>query len=133
MAPNLYSTLNVSKNASQDEIKKAFKKMAVENHPDKHQGCKEKEEAFKSINQAYSILSDQEKRARYDQFGSIDESAGGGPDINDILKNMFGGGGMPGMPGMPGMGGMGGMGGMPGGFSFVFMDGNGGGGGMRAG
>lgn len=121
MSADLYATLNVPKNASPDDIKKAFKRLAVENHPDKHQGCKEKEERFKQINQAYSILSDPQKRSHYDTFGTVDDS-GPPPDFNDILKNMFGGMGMPG--GMPGMGG----GGMPGSFSFVFMDGGGGGG-----
>lgn len=112
MASDLYATLNVPKNASTDDIKKAFKRLAVENHPDKHQGCKDKEEKFKQINQAYSILSDPQKRSHYDTFGTVDDN-GPPPDFNDILKNMFGGAGMPGM----------GAGGMPGGFSFVFMDG----------
>jgi molecular chaperone DnaJ len=117
-----YNILNVSKDASPDDIKKAFRKLAIENHPDKHQGCKDKEDKFKSINEAYSILSDPQKRQTYDQFGTLDPgmgSGGGGAthDINEMLKNMFGGG-------MQGMGG-----GMPGGFQFVYMDGGGGGGG----
>lgn len=125
-----YNILNVSKDASPDDIKKAFRKLAIENHPDKHQGCKDKEDKFKSINEAYSILSDPQKKQTYDQFGTLDPGMGGGGaphDINEMLKNMFGGmgGGMPGMGGgMPGMGG-----GMPGGFQFVYMDGGGGGGG----
>jgi molecular chaperone DnaJ len=126
MAEDLYATLNVSKDASPDELKKSFRKLAVENHPDKHKGCKEKEEKFKAINQAYSILSDPQKRAGYDKFGTVDDN-GPPPDLSEILKSMFGGA-MGGGGGMPGMGG--GMpGGMPGGFSFVFMDGAGGGGG----
>lgn len=108
-----YSTLNVSKDASPDEIKKAFKRLAVENHPDKHQGCKDKEEKFKNINEAYMILSDPQKRSMYDQFGTVDNN-GPPPDINEILKGMFGG-----MGGMPG-----------GGFSFVFNTDGGGGGGF---
>lgn len=112
---DLYATLNISKNATPDEIKKAFRKLAVENHPDKYQGCKEKEEKFKAINQAYSILSDPQKKSMYDQYGTIDDN---GPQMSpeDILKSVFGGmsGGIPGgIPGMPGM---------PGGFSFVFMN-----------
>ena len=117
-----YNILNISKDASPDDIKKAFRKLAIENHPDKHQGCKDKEDKFKSINEAYSILSDPQKKQTYDQFGTLDPGMGGGAphDINEMLKNMFGGG-------MPGMGG-GGMHGMPGGFQFVYMDGGGGGG-----
>lgn len=114
---DLYSTLNISKDASPDEIKKAFKRLAVENHPDKHHGSKEKEEKFKQINQAYSILSDPQKRANYDRFGTVEDQPPH-PDLNEVLRSMFGG-----MGGMPGMGG--GMPGMPGGFSFVFMDGGG--------
>jgi molecular chaperone DnaJ len=51
-----------------EEIKKAYRKRAMESHPDRHQGNKEKEEEFKKINEAYSVLSDPEKRAHYDQF-----------------------------------------------------------------
>ena len=120
---DLYSVLGIDKTAAPEDIKKAFKRLAIENHPDKNAGCKDKEEIFKEINSAYSVLSDPQKKTMYDQFGTIDGAPGGGgqPDLNDILKNMFGGmgGGMPGM---------GGGGQMPGGFSFVFMDGQGGGG-----
>jgi molecular chaperone DnaJ len=119
-----YKILNVSKDASPEDVKKAFRKLAIENHPDKHQGCKDKETIFKSINQAYSVLSDPKKRQQYDQFGTLDENGGPPPEFNYILRNMFGGG----MGGFPGMGG-----GMPGGFQFVFTDhggGVGGGGGI---
>lgn len=119
MAKDLYGTLNISKDATQDEIKKAFKKLAIQCHPDKCQNESEKEakeEQFKKINEAYSVLSDPEKRARYDQFGVTDDNQpgmgggpGGGMSMDDILKQMFGGG-------FPG-------GGMGGGGSFVFMDG----------
>jgi molecular chaperone DnaJ len=112
---DLYATLNVSRDASPDDIKRAFKRLAVENHPDKNQGCKDKEERFKSINQAYSVLSDPQKRQMYDQYGTADPAAAP-PDLNEILRGMFGGG-MPGMHGMPGM--QAGQGG----FNFVFMDG----------
>lgn len=113
----LYDVLKVSKNATQDEIKKSFRKLAMENHPDKNNGNKDSETQFKKINEAYNVLSDVEKRKQYDQFGVID-GQGGNPnmDLNDILKNMFGGG----MSGMSGMSGMPGMSAGPGGFSFVF-------------
>lgn len=114
--PDLYATLNVSRDASPDDIKRAFKRLAVENHPDKHQGCKDKEERFKAINQAYSVLSDPQKRQTYDKFGTVDPQAAP-PDLNEILRGMFGGA----MPGGPGA------------FSFVFMDGAGGPGGPMGG
>lgn len=92
---NLYDILNVPKHASQDEIKKSFRKLAMEYHPDKNNGNKEFEEKFKKINEAYNILSTEDTRKTYDMFGSVDavnNSQGGMPhDINDIFKNMFGG------------------------------------------
>lgn len=69
-----YSILDVSKNASQEEIKKAFRKLAIEHHPDKGGDA----EKFKEINEAYSILSDQQKRAAYDQFGHAGFTHAGG-------------------------------------------------------
>ncbi len=65
-----YKILGVSKDASQEEIKKAFRKLAVKYHPDKNKGNKEAEEKFKEINEAYAVLSDPEKRKQYDAFGS---------------------------------------------------------------
>ncbi len=65
-----YKILGVSKNASPDEIKKAFRKLALKYHPDKNKGNKEAEERFKEINEAYAVLSDPEKRKQYDTFGS---------------------------------------------------------------
>jgi molecular chaperone DnaJ len=114
MTKDLYETLGISRDASADQIKKAFRKQAILHHPDKQPNNPDAVEKFKHINEAYSVLSDQNKKEAYDRFGIIGDQAGGGPmDINEILKNVFGGGGMPGgMPGMPG--------GMPGGFSFVF-------------
>lgn len=121
----LYDHLGINKNATPDEIKKAFRRKAMDCHPDKHAGDKDKEAEFKKINESYSILSDPQKRKMYDQFGIVNDQGGGGPggpggvDLSDILQGMFGGGihGMHGMHGMPGMSAG------PGGFSFVFMNG----------
>lgn len=99
-----YATLGLEKGASEDEIKKAFRKLAMKYHPDKHKGDKEAEEKFKEINEAYQVLSDPEKKARYDQFGTADfngaEGFGGyggggfgGFDFGDIFESFFGGGG----------------------------------------
>lgn len=116
---DLYSVLKLTRDASPEEIKKAFRKLAIEYHPDKNNGDKEREEMFKKIGEAYSILSDPDKKRNYDQFGTINPGQGGNPvDLNEILKSMFGdmmGGGVQ-MGGGP-------MGGMNGGFSFMFMDG----------
>ena len=64
-----YEVLGLKKGASEDEIKKAFKTMARKYHPDLHPDDKEAAEKFKEVNEAYEVLSDSEKRARYDQFG----------------------------------------------------------------
>ncbi|NOR45505.1 MAG: DnaJ domain-containing protein, partial [Candidatus Delongbacteria bacterium] len=64
-----YDILGVSKSSSKEEIKKAYKKLAVKHHPDKNDGNKASEEKFKEIGEAYSVLSDDNKKARYDQFG----------------------------------------------------------------
>jgi len=64
-----YQTLGVAKNASETEIKKAYKKLAVKFHPDKNPGNKQAEEKFKEVNEAYTVLSDTEKRKKYDQYG----------------------------------------------------------------
>jgi molecular chaperone DnaJ len=64
-----YEILGVSKSASADEIKKAYRKLAIKYHPDKNPGDKSAEEKFKEAAEAYEILSDNDKRARYDQFG----------------------------------------------------------------
>ena len=98
-----YEVLGVSRNASGDEIKKAYRKEAKKYHPDLHPGDKAAEAKFKEINEAYEVLSDSEKKARYDQFGhaGVDPnfSAGGsggggfgGFDFGDIFSDIFGGG-----------------------------------------
>ena len=104
-----YEVLGVNKNASEDEIKKAYKKMARKYHPDLNPDNKEAEEKFKEVNEAYEVLSDANKKARYDQFGfaGVDPNygagagAGGGAydaggfdfgDLGDIFGSFFGGG-----------------------------------------
>lgn len=83
-----YEVLGVSKNASDDEIKKAYRKLAVKYHPDKNPGDKEAEAKFKEISEAHEVLSDKQKRARYDQFGH----AGVGGSSGGFSGNPFGGG-----------------------------------------
>ena len=73
-----YEVLGVSKNASDDEIKKAYRKLAVKYHPDKNPGDKEAEAKFKEISEAHEVLSDKQKRARYDQFGHAGVGGAGG-------------------------------------------------------
>ncbi|HMM31439.1 MAG TPA: DnaJ domain-containing protein, partial [Clostridia bacterium] len=99
-----YETLGVNRDATADEIKAAFRKAALKYHPDHHPGDKEAEEKFKEVNEAYEVLSNKEKRDKYDQFGhaAFDPSAGGGAggayyggagfgDFADIIDSMFGG------------------------------------------
>ena len=76
-----YEILGVSKSASDDEIKKAYRKLAIKYHPDKNPGDKTAEEKFKEISEAHEVLSDKQKRARYDQFGhaGVNGGAGGNP------------------------------------------------------
>ena len=94
-----YEVLGVSKTASDDEIKKAFRTLAKKYHPDMHPGDKECEEKFKEAQEAYALLSDAEKRKQYDQFGhaAFDGTGGGaggfdfsGMDMGDIFGDLFG-------------------------------------------
>jgi len=99
-----YQVLNVQKNASEDELKKAYRRLAMKYHPDRNPDNKQAEEQFKEIKEAYEILSDPQKRAAYDQFGhaGVDATIGGGGfggggfsgfgDIGDIFESVFGGG-----------------------------------------
>ena len=73
-----YEVLGVSKNASDDEIKKAYRKLAIKYHPDKNPGDKEAEAKFKEISEAHEVLADKQKRARYDQFGHAGVNGGAG-------------------------------------------------------
>lgn len=98
-----YDVMGVPKNASEDEIKKAYRKLAKQYHPDLNPGDKNAESRFKEVNEAYEVLSDSDKRARYDQFGhaGVDPNFGGGAggnpfqgdfDFGDIFSSVFGGG-----------------------------------------
>ena len=106
-----YEVLGIDKSASADEIKKAYRKLAIKYHPDKNPGDKEAEEKFKEAAEAYSILSDADKKARYDQFGhaGVDGAApdfsGGFGNLNDILNDLFGGAFGGGFGGFSGFGG----------------------------
>jgi len=126
MSKSLYETLGVSENASADEIKKAYRKLARKYHPDinKDESAVDK---FKEINAAYEVLSDEQKKAQYDQYGDqmfggqnfhdFAQGQGGGVDLDEILRQMFGGGG-------GGFGGaqQGGFGGFGGGFGGPDLD-----------
>ncbi|KAJ5650308.1 DnaJ protein [Penicillium longicatenatum] len=127
---DLYEVLEIQRGASKEEVRQAYRKAALSNHPDKvaEEERPAAEIKFKAVQEAYEILYDEDKRHIYDTHGmsAFNGSGepgmggmGGGPDLDDLLAQMFGGmggmGGMPGMGGMGGMPGMGGMGGMPGG------------------
>lgn len=101
MADDYYNILGISKSASDAEIKKAYRKLAMKYHPDKTKGNKELEDKFKKISEAYAVLSDPEKRKQYDTYGSADfqqrysqEDIFRNFDLGDILKEFgFGGSG----------------------------------------
>lgn len=103
MSRDYYEILGVSRTASQDEIRSAYRKLAHQYHPDKTGGDKEAEEKLKEINEAYDVLKNKEKRAKYDQFGSAGVGAGGfggfggfeggGSPFDDIFDAFFGGAG----------------------------------------
>ena len=103
-----YEVLGVDKSASDDVIKKAYRKLAKQYHPDLNPGDKNAEAKFKEVNEAYEVLSDKDKKARYDQFGfaGVDPNFGGGAgggnpyaggaggfDFTDIFDSFFGGDG----------------------------------------
>ena len=100
---DLYQIIGVPRDASQADIKKAYRQLVRQYHPDTHQGDSKAEEKFKKINAAYSVIGDPEKRARYDQFGSADDggnpfgggfNGGFGDLFGDLFEQVFGGGGL---------------------------------------
>ena len=107
MVRDYYEVLEVERGVSDDELKKAFRRLAMQHHPDRNDGCTDAEARFKELNEAYSVLSDPNKRAAYDRFGHAGVNgggAGGGAQFNDIhdifnevfgsaFSDMFGGGG----------------------------------------
>jgi len=98
-----YETLGVEKNASNEEIKKAYRQLALKYHPDRNSSDKGAEKKFKEMNEAYQVISDSEKRARYDQYGSADGVGGFNArdfqgrgssdfgDFSDVFDSFFGG------------------------------------------
>ena len=97
-----YEILGINRDASDEDIKKAYRKLAMKHHPDRNPDNPKSEEQFKEVKQAYEILSDAQKRGAYDQYGhaGVDPQAGGGPGgmggfadaFSDIFGDIFGGG-----------------------------------------
>ena len=101
---DFYDVLGVSKNASPEELKSAYRKLAVKHHPDKNPGDKASEDKFKEAQEAYEILGDNDKKAAYDRYGhaGVDGNSGGqrgggaggfGDIFGDVFGDIFGGGG----------------------------------------
>src|SRR5215813_5194697 len=103
MSQDYYELLGVNRTASPDDIKKSFRKLAMQHHPDRNHGNKDAEKRFKDLNHAYDILKDPDKRAAYDRFGAAAFEGGSGPNgfhaqgfdfgsvFGDIFDEMFGG------------------------------------------
>ena len=100
MAEDYYNLLGLARNASEAEIKSAYRKLAMKHHPDRNPGNKESENSFRKINSAYEVLSDAKKRELYDRFGEAGVSGGGaggpgqgfggaGVDVNDVFGDLF--------------------------------------------
>ncbi len=87
-----YEALGITRDADGKTIKASYRKLALQYHPDRNPGDTAAEERFKDINEAYAVLSDEEKRMRYDRYGTADDSVGFGGDIFDIFSSVFGGG-----------------------------------------
>ena len=101
MSKKYYDILGVSENASESEIKEAYRKLAFKWHPDRNRGNKEAETKMKEINEAYEVLGNPEKRQNYDRYGSAEGFAQGPPEsefgrgegfFKDIFESFFGGG-----------------------------------------
>ena len=103
MAKDYYETLGVGRDASADEIKSAYRKLAKKYHPDMNKGDEGAAQKFKEVNEAYQVLSDDQKRQQYDTFGTADGAGGFGGQggfggfegfggFGDIFDNIFGGG-----------------------------------------
>src|ERR1700735_68104 len=95
MQRDYYEILGVERSCDAASLKVAFRKLAMEHHPDRNDGCSEAEGRFKEVNEAYSILSDPNKRATYDRFGhaGLNGANGGGAgfnDVHDIFNEVFG-------------------------------------------
>ena len=91
MKKDYYKILGVNKDASNDEIKRSYRKLSLKYHPDRNPNNKEAEEKFKEVSEAYSVLSDSEKRQQYDRFGTVDGDFNGmNMNAEDIFEDFFG-------------------------------------------